>query len=424
MTRRTSPEEAARIMQEAGLMPLEDFTMVTAAWECQCIRCGRTYSTTLHRVKQGKGCPFCAGNRVDIQDVMNRMRAADLEPLEPYQKNSVKWRAIHTVCGSEVRVRYADIRNGQGGCTVCRYDKIAKVLRTPDERAAQIAKAAGGVPLEDFKNIHTPWSMRCSGCGNTTSPMLANVMRGQGICMQCRPKTPVVTETEALNYIAMKRLEPMEPYKSAQSRWLLRCQICEKADNYVYSWMKAQNYGCVYCSRHKVDPDEALLLFREMGFEPIGSYVNARQAIQVCCKACGRTSQKRYDDLRRGKGCRYCQTSALWLDKPAYFYVVENFDLGAIKVGIGNVGRKVDRITSHRRQGWECLFKHTFQTGEEAFIFEQLLLRWLRKELGLKSFLTRAHMPQGGFSETFDSGAISSLAIQRQFADLLMNIVE
>jgi hypothetical protein len=45
-------------------------------------------------------------------------------------------------------------------------------------------------------------------------------------------------------------------------------------------------------------------------------------------------------------------------------------------------------------------------SGEIAYLIEQEVLLWVRKELGLAVYVLKEQMPQGGFSETFDSTEI------------------
>jgi hypothetical protein len=182
--------------------------------------------------------------------------------------------------------------------------------------------------------------------------------------------------------------------------------------------MKSQNYGCVYCSKHKVDPADALKLFRKMGFEPLGPYENARKPIKAKCLNCNRSSLKRYDDVRTGRGCKYCQTAALDLLAPTYYYIMKNFELDAIKVGIGNLNRRQDRIKQHQKSGWVLFYSFELDNGELALQLEQAVLVWLRQEMKLPIFLSKSEMPQGGWTETVGAESISVLAIRDKFEEL------
>jgi hypothetical protein len=419
---RTSENQALSEMRAAGFKPLEPFSKVIGKWKYECLTCQNTSVTSLHKVRQGNGCPYCSKNKVDPKLQNQRLKEARLVPLEPYRGNSSKWRLKHLDCGNEVVSTWAEIQSGQGGCGKCRYTKISQKLRMSDNDAEQIMRDAGGEPLEPYKNSHAKWKVRCLKCGQISSPLLSNVKKGQGVCMFCRPKSPVVTESNALKFIEAKGLIAISQYKSAQSKWKLQCLKCKKKDFYVYSWMKAQNYGCVYCSRHKVDPKDALRNFRSKGFEPLGEYVSAKKNIEVRCLNCNKTFLKNYDSLQSGRGCKYCQTAALDLLAPAYFYIIKSDDLNAIKVGIGNVTRKTDRISEHLKYGWTLLYRQDLDTGEFAFELEQKVLIWIRQERKLGIYLTKSQMPQGGWTETIDADELSVFEIRTYFEELLGQI--
>jgi DNA-directed RNA polymerase subunit RPC12/RpoP len=406
-------------MHAAGLTPLEPFRKVIAKWKYRCNKCENESSTSLHHVRQGNGCPYCGKIKVDPRNIESRLKEAKLEPLEPYKSNNAKWRLKHLVCGNEVFTTWKELQSGGGGCGFCRYDKIAEKLRTPEVDAIKIMRAAGGEPLEPFKNIHSKWKVRCLKCGEITHPLLSNVQKGQGVCMLCRPKSPVVTESRALDFVTSRGMTPIGKYKSAQSKWKLKCNTCKKSDFYVYSWMKSGNYGCVYCSRHKIDPEDALRKFRSMGFEPLEPYISSKKGIQVRCLNCNKTYRKTYDTLQSGRGCKYCQTAALELLAPSYFYIIQNEGLRAIKVGIANLTRRTDRIKAHENQGWLLLYRQDLDTGELAFQLEQQVLSWLRQDRKLGIYLAKAQMPQGGWTETVDSAEISLLEIREHFENLL-----
>ncbi len=420
MAKKYSAEVANAFMRELHLEPLEEFVNVTSPWKYRCKKCKNEGITTLHKVKNHKnGCPYCGGVKVDPRKIEEILLKTNLVPLEPYKSNNAKWKMFHKTCGNEVLTTWKEIQTGQGGCGVCRYTKIAKKLRKSDDSAFQMMREAGGEPLEPYKNNRTKWKVRCLKCSKISHPLLSNVMKGQGVCMYCRPKSPVVTEKQALSFIESKNMISKGKYESAHRKWLLTCLVCKKSDFYVYSQMKSQNHGCVYCSKHKVDPEDALKLFRKMGFEPLGSYENARKPIKAKCLNCNRASLKRYDDVRTGRGCKYCQTAALDLLAPTNYYIMKNDDLNAIKVGIGNVGRRQDRIKQHQSYGWTLFYKYELGTGEFALEMEQSILIWMRQELNLPIYLSKSEMPHGGWTETVDADLITVLQIKLKFEALL-----
>lgn len=420
MPKKYSADFAREVMLNMNLLPLEEFKNVTSPWAYRCKKCGNEGITTLHKVKNHKnGCPFCGGVKVDPKVIAKRMSEAKLVPLEPYKSNTSKWKVKHLECGNVVLTTWAEVQSGQGGCGICRYKKISNKLKMSEEKAVSFIREAGGEPLEPYKNSHAPWKIKCLNCKQISKPMLSNVKRGQGVCIFCRPKSPVVTEARALKFIQSKNFIALTEYKSAQSKWKLKCQKCAKEDYYVYSWMKSQDYGCVYCSGHKIDPKDALNIFLKMGFEPLGKYESARKPIKAKCLNCNRISNKRYDDVRTGRGCKYCQTSSLDLLAPTYYYIMKHEIYDAIKVGIGNLNRRQDRIKQHEKDGWVLYYSYELDNGELALELEQGVLVWLRQEMGLPIYLSKKEMPHGGWTETVSADGISILKIRNKFEELL-----
>ena len=111
-------------MLAAGLRPLEAFPGSDKPWLSR-HECGREVRPRYKEIQQGQGgCSACGYIKVDLGIVMATMATAGLTPLEPYQGNDVPWPCRHT-CGKEVRPRYSNIQQGRGGCRFCasyKYD--------------------------------------------------------------------------------------------------------------------------------------------------------------------------------------------------------------------------------------------------------------------------------------------------------------
>lgn len=423
MPKKYTETEALVFMHEKHLKPVEPFINVTSKWKYECEKCGNFGVTTLHAVKnQGNGCPYCNGSKVDPNLMNKRLKEEGLTPLEPYKSNSAKWKMHHAKCGNEVFVTWKGIQKGEGGCGVCRYTKSSAKQRRDGDSAAAVMREAGGEPLEPYKNNHARWQVRCLKCNQISHPTLGNVLRGQGVCLACRPKVPVTTKEEALVFVSNKKMKPASDYVSASSAWKLQCEVCLKTTDYVYTRMKSLDHGCVYCSNHKVDPADVQIAFESLGFVMLEEYVNARKPIKAECQSCSRISPKRYDDIRVGKGCKYCQDSAIDLSAKTYFYLIKHHELNAVKVGIGNLNRKQDRLREHKRHGWSILYRYDFEYGEDAYNIEQQILKWVKKERNLPNNLSKKDLPQGGWTEAFSADEITIFELKLKFEELLNQV--
>jgi hypothetical protein len=112
-------DEAAAVMEEAGLVPLETYPGATKPWRSRCMRCAREVSPRFAGVRHGKRCRYCDGrNAVHIDTVEAVLAAAGLEALEPYTSALTKWRLRCTRCGTEFRKKYNAVQQG-GACPAC-----------------------------------------------------------------------------------------------------------------------------------------------------------------------------------------------------------------------------------------------------------------------------------------------------------------
>ena len=81
----------------------------------------------------------------------------------------------------------------------------------------------------------------------------------------------------------------------------------------------------------------------------------------------------------------------------------------AVKIGISDVSGR--RFAAHRTKGWILIKYWWFSERDKARAVESLVLRTLREKHG--SFLDKADMPQGGYTETFDASKITRRGLIR-----------
>jgi hypothetical protein len=93
-----------------------------------------------------------------------------------------------------------------------------------------------------------------------------------------------------------------------------------------------------------------------------------------------------------------------------------NSNLYAHKLGISGEHKK--RIEQHRRHGWESFKTIKLDTGERAYEIEQEVLAWLNESFGWTPYLTKADMPQGGYTETIDGTEIDLPTIWAKVEEL------
>jgi hypothetical protein len=159
--------------------------------------------------------------------------------------------------------------------------------------------------------------------------------------------------------------------------------------------------------------------FANAGLVMTGEYQTARIPVSCICQKCGAKTKQTLNGVMNGKTCKYCYHVGIKYGESAYLYLILHEELQSIKVGISNHEANLNRLESHKKNGWVLYKSYDFDTANEAEWFETRLLNWLRKERHLGIHLVRELMPQGGFSETVDRTEISISEIEQKLLELL-----
>lgn len=320
--RRVRAKDAEALMLAAGLEPLEPFVDSKTKWKCKCISCGREVTPAYSKVKSGyRGCPYCAGKKVDLTELDSILNQRRLKPLEDYPGASKKWAMKCLVCKEEIVTRYDYIRAGRG-CSFCSGKRINP------KKAFQIMRDAGLEPQEDFKSIQARWKCKCMACEKISFRSLHNVkITGRG-CPHCSfAKTRVPQE----KMVAMARdlgFEPLEPYETQTQSWRLKCLKCGTETSRFPASLgfrkrssKSGKSGCLSCvTKEKIresDQDEtATKLMEAAGFFVLEPYVSAKHPWKVQCKKCLMEMTKQFTHVKsENKGCKYCSGNYLNLEQ-------------------------------------------------------------------------------------------------------------
>ena len=179
---RTSDIQAEVIVRARGFEPLEPFPgNIHSKWKIRHLDCGKTVTPSLSNLRnsRGPGCAYCTGHRVDPEDAVAMMRAAGLEPLEPFVRTNRPWRCMHVACGREVQPRLNGIQQGQGGCLSCGRGEVS------EKSARSLFESAGLVPQEPFRGTAYRWESIHTKCGKTVRPFYSNIQQGGAGCVYC-----------------------------------------------------------------------------------------------------------------------------------------------------------------------------------------------------------------------------------------------
>ena len=105
--------------------------------------------------------------------------------------------------------------------------------------------------------------------------------------------------------------------------------------------------------------------------------------------------------------------------KIEYYTKILPKDFDSIKVGISNHNAKKNRVSDHKKNGWQAVKIYNFETGKQAEICETDLFIWIRRVRLLQQHLLPDQMPQGGHTETVSADSITVIEIQNKIEELI-----
>lgn len=299
---RTYTEEQARkIASKQQLQPQEPYQGSTSKWKCKCLRCGKISSPQFSAIRDGKyGCLWCAKKIVDPTDARKKMMTAKLKPLVSYPGSDKGWLCECLKCKREVTPTYGSIRSGQGGCKWCKKvgPKIDPIFATQFFLQNDIQ------PLEPFKGSHANWKSICLRCGKEINPRYHDVMQGGGGCKYCAPN--FVNETRIYKVMNAALLVPQEDYPGSKADWKVQHKTCGRIFIVQYANLR-KGGSCRYCAGKAVIPKEAVEVMRKSGFAPLSPYKSSKNSWKCRCLVCNRIVYPTYGSVvGRGSRCVYC----------------------------------------------------------------------------------------------------------------------
>lgn len=408
-----NPDDAARLMRDAGCMPLVPYPGSAVPWPSVHEACGREIAPNYANVrKRGRACKHCAADARGAKRraglaaaAAEEMRAAGFEPMEDYPGAEKPWRCLHEPCGQELTPSLNTVRANGTACRDCSARAAGRTVWTA-ETATVAFRERGLEPLEPWPGSSTkPWRARHVECGRIVTPRLGNVAAGQGPCRECGQEAAHAAmrldHDHAAALFLAAGLEPLEPYPGVDAPWRSRHLRCGGETSPTYSNVKAGSRGCNACFRRdladqlRMPEAEARAIMTEKGLEPIEPYPGSGKP-WASRHTCGRVVTPTMANVAQGKGiCRYCN-SAFPYAGLAVLYLVA--DRHAVKIGVASPDLR--RLADHRRFGWLLAWTVDVSTGDDAYNLEQAILSWWRNELGAQPAYEAGDLPQFGFSET------------------------
>lgn len=352
------PELAVLVMRAARLEPLVPYPGTKAPWLCRCLTCGAEVTPRYNNVDQGNGgCNRCSGHIIDQAEAVATLRQHDLDPLEAYPGCQTPWKVRCLKCNRETTKRWNDVKSGIPGCKYC-----AKRAVTAPEAVASM-REVGLEPLDPYPGSSRPWRCRCLTCDSLVSPNLNTVRSAQSGCRVCTARSAGLLRrrdaVECAELMLAVGLEPLEPYPGSNTKWKARHTTCQQIVNPTF---------------HSV--------------MSVGSAI-----------------------------CPHCAVSGFKPALPAEVYLITDPVRGVHKVGIG--GLQSNRVQVWKKKGWNLYRARRFAVGADAYLVEQLTLRWLRTDMSLPPYLAI----EDGWTETVAGDAIDLPTLWARVEEISQEVV-
>jgi hypothetical protein len=309
-----------------------------------------------------------------------------------------------------------------------RSDEIYK----HEAKAVELALSLGFMPLAQYNGVGADWPIECLACKTQFVTSYLKLQSAKNICSNCFKTRKSIAandpSSEVFKILETRKLLPLEEYSGDSSKkWKCKCLNCEKVVYIRFTEVKKGKGGCTDCSvkwhlrEERITQITKVML--EAHLQPLSPYKSSSKPWECLCLRCGEKVTPTYQNVKRGHGgCIYCQEHSFKHTKPAYFYIIEHLELGALKVGVGNLKSTPDRIKTHLKDGWQLFYRIDFDLGKDAYALETHILRWFRKDLKLPPFLEQGQMKKAGRTETISAEAITVLQIKQKVEALLTEL--
>ncbi len=356
-----------------------------------------------------RGCKTCANNQMslDVEICEMRFKTANLKPLEEIRKASQKVKYECLVCGYQGACSANSIRTGRG-CFKCGKARGGVKARVPlKEVIAEFAKYELKV-MGDYKSTASPVDCLCLKCDRLVQKSYATLVKGKNGCPFCSEDK--VDPADAIASIRRRGFEPLVPFPGPKKPWRCICVVCNRESTPTHVGKSQQGSSCAFCSKNRVDPEEAVAYMISQGIEPLENYPGSTKKWRCRCIKCSREINTMYNTVKNGSGCKYCAIQGMDFNSPAFIYLISHPEFDALKIGIGS---QELRIRQHTSLGWVLVKRWNFKTGYKASEIEEKVLDHLRNELGLNHYLTKEQMPQKGHTETFGLDDIDVITVRK-----------
>lgn len=421
-----------------------------------CLR-GHSYEATASSRAKGSSCPYCTNQKIlaGFNDMatthpeLAKYLDAEKTGLSASEVSAGSGKKYWWLCskGHSTFATPDKRKKKPSACPVCQNKEIIKGV---NDMATTHPKLASEFDLEKNHPL-TPESISAGThkvlwwiCPKNHSYDVDGSHRltqnsGCPICTSQRILTGfndmATLAPQLIPHFNYERNFPRTPENLAYSSNLKLWWICEIGHEYqakAGNRLQEGGLGCPVCSTHQI-----LAGFNDMAtthpelakeWHPDKNDFGPHQvAAGTNKKAWWKCSEghewKAWINLRsRGRNCPRCSKGGFDNTLPGWFYLIENQDLQAGKVGISN--HETKRLEEYL-EGWTLLRVWSDESGSKIRDLETVILRHIRLGLGLPQYLSSTEMGHaGGASETFSLNGLDMSQLIRKIDSSLKILSE
>lgn len=397
-----------------------------------------------HR-SNGSGCPYCVNQKVlsgfnDLSTINPKLakewhpiKNGNIQPTMVIAKTDKNawWLGE---CGHEWQARILGRMQGNG-CPYCSGQKVLSGFNDLETVNSELASEWHP------NNIRKPSTVTASStfkawwigkCGHEWEAKVSNRNRkNSSACPYCGHfmALPGFNDLETVNpelagewNYKKNEIVPSEVTAHSNKKvwWLGKCG--HEWEAIIHN--RDKGYGCPICANRIIvsgfndlettNPElskewhEAL----NEGFSPSQVSSGSHSRVWWICGDGHEWKAIIYNRANNNSSCPSCNKGGFNPSLPSSFYFIYHKDMVANKIGIAN--NHAGRVDAWIQNGWEIIYQISESQGNKIRDLETRMLRWIRKDLGLKQELKSNDMHgMGGSTETFSSSIDKGFVISK-----------
>jgi hypothetical protein len=401
---------------------------------------------------RGRGCPYCSGQRLltgfsDLATTNPRI-ASEWHPTKngevtPHQINGGTHKRFWWQCdlGHEWQAQCVNRTVRDGGCPTCSGQTLLRGFNDLETTHPNLArewhpvKNGGLTPKDVNAGTRKKFWWQCD-LGHEWQAQCVNRKLREDGCPTCANKIVLpgfndltTTSPELTKQWHPTRNGDLSPELFHAGSLKKIWWQCESGHEWevAIQHRHGATVGCPICANKKVlggfndlattNPELATQWHPTKNGDLTPRDVIGKTGRQVWwqCEIDSSHAWKAAPSNRQGvnrTGCPTCAKSGFDPLATGLLYFIENSALRARKIGITNPHVKQNRLAGFSRHGWTVLTTITDEDGYRIIELETRMLRWIRKDMGLRVYLGASEMNNmGGHSETFSEDGPSNAEI-------------